>query len=189
MGWQTDDGEHEGWEAGVYPGGRVSTGSGGDGAGGIGAMVRPVGPDGRVRYDGDAAFVDGRQVLGWRAICTCGWHGPLWERVDDPAGHDLAARRVHHPAFTVGGGTRDHRVFGSPPDEVEDALHDEWIEHVRPHQRLTEVADAADAVTDATERLTRAVHAARDAGASWTDIGRAVGITRQSAHERWGGPR
>lgn len=33
--------------------------------------------------------------------------------------------------------------------------------------------------------LDRAVAAARSAGASWADIGRAVGITRQSAQARW----
>ena len=31
--------------------------------------------------------------------------------------------------------------------------------------------------------------AAKTVGASWADIGRAVGISRQSAHERWEQPR
>jgi hypothetical protein len=31
----------------------------------------------------------------------------------------------------------------------------------------------------------KTVAAAKAAGASWGDIGRAVGIGRQSAHERW----
>ncbi|MGW4644083.1 hypothetical protein ACWEN6_36580 [Sphaerisporangium sp. NPDC004334] len=34
-------------------------------------------------------------------------------------------------------------------------------------------------------RLNTAVLAAREAGHSWAEIGAAVGITRQSAHERW----
>jgi hypothetical protein len=34
-------------------------------------------------------------------------------------------------------------------------------------------------------RLGKTVAAAKSAGASWADIGRAVGISRQSAHERW----
>ena len=37
----------------------------------------------------------------------------------------------------------------------------------------------------AGHRLNKTVAAAKSVGASWADIGRAVGISRQSAHERW----
>ena len=44
---------------------------------------------------------------------------------------------------------------------------------------------AAREYTQAGHRLDKTVAAAKAAGASWADIGRAVGISRQSAHERW----
>jgi hypothetical protein len=47
------------------------------------------------------------------------------------------------------------------------------------------VQEAAAAVARDAEALDRAVYAARNAGASWADIGRAVGITRQAATQRW----
>jgi ABC-type transporter Mla subunit MlaD len=47
------------------------------------------------------------------------------------------------------------------------------------------VAEAAAAFNGAGDILNRAVAAARAAGATWSDIGRAVGISRQAAAERW----
>lgn len=44
-------------------------------------------------------------------------------------------------------------------------------------------------IAETAERaLRQAVPLARQEGASWEDIGRALGTTRQSAHERFGGP-
>jgi hypothetical protein len=50
---------------------------------------------------------------------------------------------------------------------------------------VVSVQQAAADMTRSAAALDQAVHAARSAGASWTDIGRAVGITRQSAQQRW----
>jgi len=63
--------------------------------------------------------------------------------------------------------------------ELEEMLHEQTRQHVQ------SVADAAAAFGSASEALDRAVRSARAAGASWADIGRAVGITRQSAQARW----
>jgi hypothetical protein len=52
-------------------------------------------------------------------------------------------------------------------------------------QAVTDVGIAAAAYKGAGSALDRAVNSARAAGASWTDIGRAAGISRQSARERW----
>ncbi len=38
---------------------------------------------------------------------------------------------------------------------------------------------------DVDEAIQGAVLGMRSRGVSWSDIGRAVGMTRQSAHERW----
>lgn len=52
-------------------------------------------------------------------------------------------------------------------------------------QAITDVGTAAAAHGQARSALDRAVDAARAAGASWTEIGRAAGISRQTAREKW----
>jgi hypothetical protein len=180
MSYQTDDGKHEGWDAAEFPGGRFSVGSSA-----AGVLVRYLGPDqlaawgaGRYDPDGEPEAVDGRTAIGWRGVCTCGWRGPLWLRVTDPAAHDLAARR----AFDV-----DPVLarLGDAPGPVEDAIHKEWLAHLPP-PALDDVRAAAEDVRKAQAALDDAVARARDIACSWADIGDAAGITRQSAHERWG---
>ncbi|MFP5371521.1 MAG: hypothetical protein ACLGI3_12340 [Actinomycetes bacterium] len=48
------------------------------------------------------------------------------------------------------------------------------------------VAQWADALGKAGTGLDQAVRAARAAGVSWSEIGRAAGISRQAATMRWG---
>lgn len=48
------------------------------------------------------------------------------------------------------------------------------------------VTDAVDQVRDGERRLDVAVVLARASGATWGEIGSAAGMTRQSAHQRWG---
>lgn len=55
-----------------------------------------------------------------------------------------------------------------------------------PDPTLKAVVAARRSVLQAQDRLDAAVAAARIAGASWAAIGEATGMTRQSAHERWG---
>jgi hypothetical protein len=57
-----------------------------------------------------------------------------------------------------------------------------------PGAELTRLIDAARAVADADHELTEAARAARSGGASWSQIGDAVGLTRQAAQQRWGSP-
>lgn len=45
---------------------------------------------------------------------------------------------------------------------------------------------AAAAATEALADLDATVQTGRAIGLTWADVGRAVGITRQSARERWG---
>ena len=67
----------------------------------------------------------------------------------------------------------------------EDAIHEEWKAHIAPSEAILGVEAAAREYAQAGQRLDKTVAAAKAAGASWADIGRAVGISRQSAHERW----
>ena len=52
--------------------------------------------------------------------------------------------------------------------------------------RLKGVATAAAAFEAARAALHHAVHAAIDQGASWTDIGGVLGVSRQAAFQRFG---
>lgn len=52
-------------------------------------------------------------------------------------------------------------------------------------QAVDVVAETAAALGKLSDALDDAVHAARAEGASWQQIARAVGISRQSATERW----
>ena len=169
MSYQTDDGLHEGWESAEFPDGRFSVGSGNGGT-----LVRFLRPE--QDTDAEPGVLDGRTAIGWRGVCECGWQGPLWERITEPAGHRLSARKVFDP---------DPSVYGDVPSaDVEEAIHREWLGHL-PSPLLTVVHAAAEDVRKAEAQLTEAVQRARADGCSWADIGGAAGITRQSAHERW----
>lgn len=50
---------------------------------------------------------------------------------------------------------------------------------------LAQVACFSVRRAEVCQQLTAAVAGARAAGASWSEVGRAAGMTRQSAHERW----
>ena len=57
-----------------------------------------------------------------------------------------------------------------------------------PGAQLARLDQAAVAARHADRGLADAALSARAAGASWTQIGRAVGITRQAAQQRWATP-
>jgi hypothetical protein len=54
-----------------------------------------------------------------------------------------------------------------------------------PGIELGRLIGAAHAAAHAESELADAAHTARQAGASWTQIGDAVGLTRQAAQQRW----
>lgn len=156
MGWTSGE-LHEDWAAAVAPDGRGSIGARGE------QMLLPGGD-----------LLPNSEVVGWRAQCECGWAGPLWRRVTD--------RVDHNPD--------EHRVFdldgGDPPMQIDERIHQEWRSHAAPDEALAALTTAATNVSAAKQRLDEAAASARAAGASWEAIGREVGISRQSAHERWG---
>ncbi|MCT9626734.1 AsnC family protein [Pseudarthrobacter equi] len=117
------------------------------------------------------------EMVGWRGACDCGWQGELWKRVASPADADFTRRRDY---VALDG-------FADASREVEDAIHEEWKAHIGPSDAILGVTAAAREYAQAGQRLDKTVSAAKAAGASWADIGRAVGISRQSAHERWAG--
>lgn len=123
-----------------------------------------------------ATGIDG--AVGYRAICSCGWIGAEDYPPADEGGWAATSEWGRHmtPYWAA-----------TPPDWLlnrSDSLRDNLSELATtwPLQALTVLA--------AIERwqkpiLERAVTAARETGLSWNEIGTALGITRQSAHERF----
>ncbi|MDD1478694.1 hypothetical protein [Arthrobacter sp. H16F315] len=171
MGWISNDNEHEGWAAAVAPDGRLSASSTGEGM-----LVKGI--TGRYKPDKmlpDYEVIPDNEIIGWRGACECGWQGELWERVTSPAAADFSRRRDY----------LSPDEFAHASSEVENAIHDEWKAHLAPLEAVAGVEAAAHEYNQAGHRLDKTVAAAKATGASWADIGRAVGISRQSAHERW----
>lgn len=165
MGWQTGDGSHEGWAAPLFADGAL--GSGWD-SGGV--MVTDL-ADRRLSWEERQIRPDA-DVIGWVAVCGCGWRGIPYTRARTPEDENRSERRWYSPDSFA-------------PGSLEESVHEEWKAHTAPGEAVSEVAELAGELSVATIRLNDAVVRARAAGASWASIGRAAGMTRQSAHERW----
>lgn len=172
MGWFTDYSEdHEGWAASVTPDGRLTGSSNGHGMLALGITGRYE----QSTIQPDYEVVPHHEITGWRGQCECGWEGEFWERVTSPEEADLSHRKGYVP----------FEKSAHASEAIEDAMVEEWQDHVLPLAAIAGVKAAAREHAQASQRLDKTVLAAKAAGASWADIGRAAGITRQSAHERW----
>jgi hypothetical protein len=214
MGWMgpvVDDQDHEGWVVPVFADG--AQGAGTTSARGVLVARRPddgprngdrvrltyrdgctvegiwqdgavIGGDGIVHHTGGQVrreVVDEAEewrpdaaVVGWAAGCTCGWRGSPWARVTAWELADRAARRL-----AVTGPWADLEAAD------EERVMQEWRRHIEPWQTLEDVEQAAARQAAAACALDEAVYAARAAGASRADIGRATGLTGRSVIERW----
>lgn len=163
---------HEGSLVATVPDGRSST----DLREGVVCVLGVTGSYQRHPHHRDHEIVPDDDVTGWRALCSCGWEGPLWRRVSERGAASFSRRRAYVPFLGV----------ATPSVDVEIAIRGEWKAHAGPLEAVLELEAAARALEQAQERLTRRVLEARTAGVSWAQIGLAVRMTRQSAHERWG---
>ena len=183
MGWISEDAHHEGYLLPHFLDGQRGAGvTGGnipDDEVAVGVGV--INDDGDLRYQTRPAA----EVVGWVVCCDCSagrvtttWTGPTFVRVPSPSLESIAARRVFAPD--------DDAPYASERSELEDAARELWrLEHVCGADAVGEVQAAAAGAAQADLRLETAVALARHSGASWETIGRAAGMTRQSAHERW----
>ncbi|MGL5825825.1 MAG: hypothetical protein ACRCYU_13605 [Nocardioides sp.] len=188
MSWANENGTHEGYVLPEFT----------DGVRGTGTWAGSV-PVDHVIVDveygepgvGDAPRYTTRpaaEVIGWRAMCDCRtwddssavantWASDLVVRVPSQALEDQTAGRIFVP---------DDDLI-----DVDINYHDMFTgiwrrDHTDPESALAAITTARRAITTAEKTLNEAVTTARAAGQSWESIGRAAGITRQSAHTRWG---
>lgn len=115
----------------------------------------------------------GNEVIEWYSRCGCGWRGPVWERVIDPAKEDRAARRAYS-------------ADGSIPKTLLGNLFEEWAEHAQPETLKSSLREMSFEIKRIQGLRDSAVEIARDLGLSWAEIGKSTKMTRQSAQERWG---
>ncbi|WP_432507239.1 hypothetical protein [Kineococcus arenarius] len=101
-----------------------------------------------------------------------------WERVQDPHLEDLCAGRVYAAGDVSAMDLSDRR-------DVEEHLLQLWAQHRAPQEATSAIESAWAHSRNALSALDEAVAAGREVGLSWADIGRATGMTRQSARERW----
>ncbi|MEV0327951.1 hypothetical protein AB0H63_16115 [Micromonospora echinospora] len=131
-------------------------------------------PDGTLSTDADTPT----SPVGYRARCSCGWVGASdypaadegrWMATSEWAGHIGPILAATPPGWLLG---------------RSDTLRDNVAELATtwPLQALGILAEVERWQRPLIER---AVVAAREAGLSWAEIGNALGISRQSAHERF----
>jgi hypothetical protein len=126
--------------------------------------------------------LDGADVVGWVVRCDCAGESTeprtttlaRWERVPVER-EDLGQGLVACDGRDV------LRLYDR--DDVARCMDRLFDAHLAPER----IGRAAVGVGAASRRLDQAVEDGREAGLSWADVGRAVGITRQAARERWGG--
>ncbi len=160
--------DHEGWVANVLADGRVSAS-----VTGAGVIVHELTADDVVaerevrRYDGSDdvdVVIPWDQVATWRVMCQCGWTGEQLPAYDNPTDR-----------------TRDC------PEALEDSVFaPAWDAHVAPHVALHDVEQLSEQLRELEQRIADRVQLAKAGGASWTQVGRAAGLSKQGAQQRWG---
>ncbi|MEJ3746309.1 hypothetical protein WEI85_23835 [Actinomycetes bacterium KLBMP 9797] len=129
--------------------------------------------DGSLRPEADAGA-----AVGYRAMCSCGWIGAADYGPTDEGRMSATSDWTRHmgPLWAAA----PPRWLLNRADSLRVSLSElvpQW-----PLQALGVLAEV-----DRWQRslVEEAVAAARANGASWADIGAALGITKQSAHERF----
>jgi len=116
-----------------------------------------------------------RDVMSWRATCECGWRGADWERSFTLDDENLGARKFYSSEALL-------------DEDGETRVLRDWEHHLQLERRVPAVRAAATELKDAQRRLDEAILNARTGTdpLTWETLGRALGMTRQSVHEKYG---
>jgi hypothetical protein len=71
-------------------------------------------------------------------------------------------------------------------DRARSLVGDGIVGHRLPDAELCHLTPIAHQLVHAEQLLARAVHSAREAGATWNQIGQTLGVTERAALKRWG---
>lgn len=183
MSWVDEHGEHELYISCVFPDGMSGSTTSSRG------IEATIAADGRRLVDDESRLWRSEdEVSGWLVCCDCrpggAWSPSTkvlarWQRVRPPEPEDPARGRLLAEGCWAASSLSDR-------DDVAAVALRLWATHRAPAVAELAIADAAQALHHAGQQLDDAVLVGRTAGLSWVDVGRAVGITRQSARERWG---
>lgn len=104
------------------------------------------------------------RVVTWRITCQCSWTGTARAAIPDAKYN-----------------SRDC------PEEIEDHFVAPARDaHVAPYVALYDLGELTDQLRYREQRIIDNLQLARAGGASWTQVGRAAGLSRQGAQQRWG---
>jgi len=95
-------------------------------------------------------------------------------------------RDHQRPAHQRGLDADTYGTRGCPDDIQERAFRPAWRAHVSPRAALFELGELTDQLRDLEQQIAQNLQLARTAGVSWTQVGRAVGLSKQGAQQRWG---
>lgn len=175
MSWADDDG-HELTISSVFADGMISVGGQGE------TILVGRTADGRMLLAEQWTPRSQAGAVGWVVECHCPDRAIVnlarWTRVASPGEEDLTCGALYAADEDVA--DLDVR------DDVERQAHALWDAHRRPGVAVKQLERAAEDARRAHAALEEAVAIGRVAGLSWADVGRAMGITGQSARKRWG---
>lgn len=169
MGWLKDGADdHEGWVADLLADGRAATSSVSGGVIVHQLTADDIAAGRQVRHypgtDHLDVVIGWDQVVAWQVRCQCGWTGTQRTAYDDPT----------------------HGTRSCPKDVEERVFAPAWDAHIAAFTALADLAQLLEEHRGIEARITDKVRRARAGGASWTQIGRAAGLSKQSAQQRWG---
>ncbi|WP_214324500.1 hypothetical protein [Nonomuraea sediminis] len=138
-------------------------------------FAAPVLPGGELARSA-GAFT--RDFVGYRGACSCGWS----DRRQYPATPEGA--KEAEGRWTVHAGPL---LLAAPPSwlVIKSNLLCEQIVNLTAERPLAALTLLSQVESWQRALLDQAVAKAREGGASWSDVGEAMGISKQAAHERF----
>jgi len=138
-------------------------------------------------YTGDQAD-DRLRAVAVRAGCACGWRSSEMFPVDFGDHEGTEGFEYNDGPFAAWQKEHIGQLLGTTvPPELADAIATvrRMLAGLTASRPAAAVAAAAEVERMGTARLQEAVTAAKAGGASWDAIGKALGTSRQAAHQRF----